>query len=117
MMSANMTDLAQVDGSPRPRSPVSARSTSGQQRRDEHSAPIDQITDAAWETTMLLNLTSVMRLTRALVPPMKERKWAASSTSRRCSVSAQRKGATLLRDQGALTGLAARAPSTWGPIT
>ena len=37
--------------------------------------PIDQITDAAWETTMLLNLTSVMRLTRALVPPMKERRW------------------------------------------
>src|SRR5213075_2215418 len=37
--------------------------------------PIDQITDAAWETTMLLNLTSVMRLTRALVPAMKERRW------------------------------------------
>ena len=37
--------------------------------------PIDQVTDAAWETTMLLNLTSVMRLTRALVPPMKARKW------------------------------------------
>ncbi|HLY72594.1 MAG TPA: SDR family oxidoreductase, partial [Planctomycetota bacterium] len=37
--------------------------------------PIDQITDEAWETTMLLNLTSIMRLTRALVPPMKERRW------------------------------------------
>ena len=37
--------------------------------------PIDQVTDQAWETTMLLNLTSVMRLTRALVPAMKARKW------------------------------------------
>jgi NAD(P)-dependent dehydrogenase (short-subunit alcohol dehydrogenase family) len=37
--------------------------------------PIDQVTDQAWETTVLLNLTSVMRLTRALVPAMKARKW------------------------------------------
>jgi NAD(P)-dependent dehydrogenase (short-subunit alcohol dehydrogenase family) len=37
--------------------------------------PIDQVTDEAWETTMALNLTSVMRLTRALVPAMRARKW------------------------------------------
>jgi len=37
--------------------------------------PVDQITDESWETMIQLNLTGVMRLTRALVPPMKERKW------------------------------------------
>ena len=37
--------------------------------------PVDQITDEAWETMIQLNLSGVMRLTRALVPGMKERKW------------------------------------------
>jgi NAD(P)-dependent dehydrogenase (short-subunit alcohol dehydrogenase family) len=37
--------------------------------------PIDQVTDEAWETMIQLNLTGVMRLTRALVGPMKERRW------------------------------------------
>jgi NAD(P)-dependent dehydrogenase (short-subunit alcohol dehydrogenase family) len=37
--------------------------------------PIDQVTDEAWETMIQLNLSGVMRLTRALVPGMKERKW------------------------------------------
>jgi len=36
---------------------------------------IDQITDANWDRTVELNLTSCMALTRALVPQMKERKW------------------------------------------
>ncbi|HEY1377678.1 MAG TPA: SDR family NAD(P)-dependent oxidoreductase [Gemmataceae bacterium] len=36
---------------------------------------IDAITDAAWDSLLELNLTSVMALTRALVPGMKERKW------------------------------------------
>jgi NAD(P)-dependent dehydrogenase (short-subunit alcohol dehydrogenase family) len=37
--------------------------------------PIDQVEDAAWDTMMELNLHSAMRLTRALVPGMKERRW------------------------------------------
>ena len=37
--------------------------------------PIDEIEDEAWDEILELNLTSIMRLTRALVPSMKERKW------------------------------------------
>jgi len=37
--------------------------------------PIDAITDEAWDGLIELNLTSVMALTRALVPGMKDRKW------------------------------------------
>ncbi len=36
---------------------------------------IDEIKDQDWDYLVELNLTSVMRLTRALVPPMKERRW------------------------------------------
>jgi NAD(P)-dependent dehydrogenase (short-subunit alcohol dehydrogenase family) len=36
---------------------------------------IDVITDAAWDEVMEINLTSVMVLTRALVPQMKQRRW------------------------------------------
>lgn len=37
--------------------------------------PIDQVTDDAWDKIVELNLTSCMRLTRDVVPGMKERKW------------------------------------------
>lgn len=37
--------------------------------------PIDEIDDAVWDQVVELNLTSIMRLTRALVPQMKERRW------------------------------------------
>jgi len=37
--------------------------------------PIDEITDAAWDQVMEINLNSVMALTRALVPQMKSRRW------------------------------------------
>jgi NAD(P)-dependent dehydrogenase (short-subunit alcohol dehydrogenase family) len=36
---------------------------------------IDAITDETWDQVMEINLTSVMSLTRALVPGMKERRW------------------------------------------
>ncbi|MCB1062221.1 MAG: SDR family oxidoreductase [Verrucomicrobiae bacterium] len=37
--------------------------------------PIDEVSDPVWDEIVELNLTSIMRLTRALVPQMKERKW------------------------------------------
>jgi NAD(P)-dependent dehydrogenase (short-subunit alcohol dehydrogenase family) len=37
--------------------------------------PIDEIKDADWDAILELNLTSVMALTRALVPQMKTRRW------------------------------------------
>jgi NAD(P)-dependent dehydrogenase (short-subunit alcohol dehydrogenase family) len=36
---------------------------------------IDAITDEAWDNIMELNLNSIMVLTRALVPQMKQRRW------------------------------------------
>jgi NAD(P)-dependent dehydrogenase (short-subunit alcohol dehydrogenase family) len=36
---------------------------------------IDAITDQAWDDVLEINLSSVMALTRALVPQMKERRW------------------------------------------
>jgi NAD(P)-dependent dehydrogenase (short-subunit alcohol dehydrogenase family) len=37
--------------------------------------PIDQIRDEDWDRILELNLSSIMALTRALVPQMKERRW------------------------------------------
>lgn len=37
--------------------------------------PIDEVDDEKWTTMMELNLTSAMRLSRALVPAMKEQGW------------------------------------------
>jgi len=36
---------------------------------------IDQITDETWDRVLEINLSSIMALTRAVVPQMKERKW------------------------------------------
>ena len=37
--------------------------------------PIDEIEDEVWDLIVEVNLSGIMRLTRALVPQMKERKW------------------------------------------
>ncbi|MGF1581157.1 MAG: SDR family NAD(P)-dependent oxidoreductase [Gemmataceae bacterium] len=37
--------------------------------------PIDEISDKDWDEVMELNLNSIMALTRAVVPQMKERRW------------------------------------------
>src|SRR5207253_2775681 len=36
---------------------------------------VDEITDEIWDRVMEINLNSIMVLTRALVPQMKQRKW------------------------------------------
>jgi NAD(P)-dependent dehydrogenase (short-subunit alcohol dehydrogenase family) len=36
---------------------------------------VDEITDSVWESLLELNLSSCMRLTRALVPGMKQQRW------------------------------------------
>ena len=37
--------------------------------------PIDKVDDETWDAILEVNLTSVMRLTRALVPAMKVKNW------------------------------------------
>jgi NAD(P)-dependent dehydrogenase (short-subunit alcohol dehydrogenase family) len=37
--------------------------------------PIDEVTDEAWDRVLEINLTAIMRLTRALVPAMKAQRW------------------------------------------
>ena len=37
--------------------------------------PIDKVTDEAWDRVLEINLTAIMRLTRALVPAMKAQRW------------------------------------------
>ena len=37
--------------------------------------PIDEVKDETWDQVIEINLTSIMRLTRALVPAMKKQKW------------------------------------------
>jgi NAD(P)-dependent dehydrogenase (short-subunit alcohol dehydrogenase family) len=79
--------------------------------------PIDQITDEAWETTMLLNLTSVMRLTRALVPPMKERRWGRIiHISSVLGLGGKEGRNSYCATKAALTGLARASALDLGPF-
>ncbi len=78
---------------------------------------IDQVTDAAWETTMLLNLTSVMRLTRALVPPMKERRWGRIiHISSVLGLGGKEGRNSYCATKAALTGLARASALDLGPF-
>ena len=47
--------------------------------------PIDQIVDEDWDRIVELNLTSCMRLTRAVVPGMIERKWGRGDSHLFCA--------------------------------
>ncbi|MEX2581303.1 MAG: SDR family NAD(P)-dependent oxidoreductase [Verrucomicrobiales bacterium] len=40
-----------------------------------HPQPIDEIEDELWDRQIEVNLTSIMRLTRALTPAMKRQRW------------------------------------------
>jgi len=79
--------------------------------------PIDQVTDAAWETTILLNLTSVMRLTRALVPGMKERRWGRIiHISSVLGLGGKEGRNSYCATKAALTGLARASALDLGPF-
>jgi NAD(P)-dependent dehydrogenase (short-subunit alcohol dehydrogenase family) len=79
--------------------------------------PIDQVTDAAWDATMMLNLTSVMRLTRALVPAMKERRWGRIiHISSVLGLGGKEGRNSYCATKAALTGLARASALDLGPF-
>jgi NAD(P)-dependent dehydrogenase (short-subunit alcohol dehydrogenase family) len=79
--------------------------------------PIDEITDEAWDRVLEVNLTSVMALTRELVPPMKERRWGRviHLSSIMGEVSKERRNA-YSATKTALRGLARASALDLGPF-
>ena len=78
--------------------------------------PIDAITDEAWDQVLQINLSSVMALTRALVPQMKARGWGRviHISSVLAFLSKEKRGG-YSATKAALLGLARAAPSTSAP--
>jgi NAD(P)-dependent dehydrogenase (short-subunit alcohol dehydrogenase family) len=79
--------------------------------------PIDAVTDEAWDNLIELNLTSVMALTRALVPGMKERRWGRviHISSIMAFISKEGRNA-YSATKAALTGLARASALELGPF-
>lgn len=79
--------------------------------------PIEGITDDAWDRVVQVNLTSVMALTRELVPPMKERRWGRviHISSIMGEVSKERRNA-YSATKTALRGLARASALDLGPF-
>jgi NAD(P)-dependent dehydrogenase (short-subunit alcohol dehydrogenase family) len=78
--------------------------------------PIDAITDDAWDNLLELNLTSVMALTRALVPGMKDRRWGRiiHVSSMMAFVSKEKRNA-YSATKAALVGMARASALDLGP--
>jgi NAD(P)-dependent dehydrogenase (short-subunit alcohol dehydrogenase family) len=78
--------------------------------------PIDAIKDEDWDNIMELNLNSIMVLTRALVPQMKERKWGRiiHISSIMAYISKEGRNA-YSATKGALLGLARAGALELGP--
>ena len=78
---------------------------------------IDAITDEAWDNLLQLNLTSVMALTRAVVPGMKERRWGRiiHISSIMAFISKEGRNA-YSATKAALTGLARASALELGPF-
>lgn len=78
---------------------------------------IDDITDEAWDRVIEVNLSSVMGLTRAVVPQMKERKWGRviHISSIMGQVSKERRNA-YSATKSALMGLARASALDLGPF-
>ncbi len=77
---------------------------------------IDAITDETWDRVLEVNLTSVMRLTRELVPQMKERRWGrvVHISSIMGQVSKEKRNA-YSATKAALMGLARASALDLGP--
>ncbi len=78
---------------------------------------IDQITDDVWDRVLEVNLTSVMALTRELVPGMKERRWGRviHISSIMGQVSKERRN-VYSATKSALIGLARASALDLGPF-
>lgn len=78
---------------------------------------IDQITDDVWDRVIEVNLTSVMALTRELVPGMKERRWGRviHISSIMGQVSKERRN-VYSATKSALIGLARASALDLGPF-
>jgi NAD(P)-dependent dehydrogenase (short-subunit alcohol dehydrogenase family) len=76
----------------------------------------DAITDETWDHLIELNLTSVMALTRALVPGMKERKWGRviHISSMMATISKEKRD-TYSATKAALIGMARASALELGP--
>jgi NAD(P)-dependent dehydrogenase (short-subunit alcohol dehydrogenase family) len=79
--------------------------------------PIDQITDEVWDRVLAINLTSVMALTRELVPGMKERKWGrVIHVSSIFGLVSKEKRNTYSATKSALLGLTRASAIDLGPF-
>lgn len=78
---------------------------------------IDQITDDVWDRVLEVNLTSIMALTRELVPGMKERRWGRviHISSIMGQVSKERRN-VYSATKSALIGLARASALDLGPF-
>lgn len=78
---------------------------------------IDAITDETWDMMLELNLTSVMALTRALVPGMKERQWGRviHISSMMATISKEKRN-TYSATKAALIGMTRASALELGPF-
>jgi NAD(P)-dependent dehydrogenase (short-subunit alcohol dehydrogenase family) len=78
---------------------------------------IDAITDDTWDMMLELNLTSVMALTRALVPGMKERRWGRviHISSMMATISKEKRN-TYSATKAALIGMTRASALELGPF-
>lgn len=78
---------------------------------------IDAITDDTWDMMLELNLTSVMALTRALVPGMKERQWGrVIHISSMMAIISKEKRNTYSATKAALIGMTHASALELGPF-
>ena len=74
--------------------------------------PIDEIRDADWDAVLELNLTSIMALSRALVPQMKTRRWGRIIHISSVMAFTSKEGRNVYSaSKSALVGL--RMPAPW----